>query len=156
MPDTEYAVRTKVSPDPAAAHTASWEDKIKNSHKKSSVYIVHGGIWWRLAPQGIHSSTPHAKKRIGYCLWRCRVVNPGPKECITDFYKRSPFDSLLRKKTDKYRTRGLTGMILRNAPVNAFLTSRLWLHRPDFTGKKFQTMVLGSQSIKLQLRSDEH
>ncbi len=60
--------------------------------------------------------------------WRCRVLSPGPKEYIKNFYKRSPFNSLEKKKADKYFSRGLIEIILRLLPIMSNLTAWLCLH----------------------------
>jgi len=72
-------------------------------------------------------------------------MSPGPKECITDIYKRSPFDSPGQKKTDKYYPGGLIEIVRRNTPINASLMYRLFLHRMTFTGKKNHVMALGNK-----------
>jgi hypothetical protein len=65
-------------------------------------------------------------------------MSSGPKEHKINVYKLGPFDFPPTIKTNKNEGGRLIEFLLRNPPINEFLTSRLCLH-PEIPHRKKET-----------------
>jgi len=60
-------------------------------------------------------------------------MSSGPKEHSKNFYKRSPFDSVHKIKTDKFLYTVLIEIVLQFPPINGNLTTSLCLRYMELT-----------------------
>ncbi len=85
-------------------------------------------------------------------------MSSGPKEHSKNFYKRSPFDSVHKIKTDKFLYTVLIEIVLQFPPINGNLTPRLFLHLARFTEKKTAQngQLLTQKALLLVLVERQH
>ena len=85
-------------------------------------------------------------------------MSSGPKEQSKNFYKRSPFNSAYKIKTDKFLYTVLIEIVLRFPPINGNLTPRLFLHLARFTEKKTAQngQLLTQKALLLVLVERQH